>query len=231
MPAPRTDFEDSMSASALRGRNAGPIEWLNRQWPCRDRRRWAAMLPDHIHRGDIMRRPIVPPRSAAACVLRWCSGHRGLLAALALASVVLLPRTSLAASPLTITNPWFRYIMPEVPAGGYMTLNNASSQPLALIGASSAACGMLMLHRTETGGGIDWMVPVGKVTVPAHGTFRFAPGGYHIMCMRPAMHVGESVLVTLMFADGGKVQVRFPIYGVNGPPNAGAMGAKMKMLM
>ncbi|MGH7101247.1 MAG: copper chaperone PCu(A)C [Acetobacteraceae bacterium] len=178
-----------------------------------------------------MRRPIAPPRSAAACVLRWCSGHRGLLAALAIASVVLLPRTSLAASPVTATNPWFRYIMPEVPAGGYMTLNNASAQPLALTGARSTACGMLTLHRTETGGGVDRMVPVAKVMVPAHGTFRFAPGGYHIMCMRPAMRVGESVLVTLMFADGSRIHVPFPVDGVSGPPNAAPTGAKMKMPM
>lgn len=157
------------------------------------------------------------------------------LAALALGFSFILPPASRADSLVTVMNSWFRYIIPQVPAGGYMTLKNTSSQDMVLTGASSAACGMLTLHRTETSGGVDRMVPVARVTVPAHGTFRFAEGGYHMMCMNPVMHIGQSVMVTLMFADGSRVPVPFVVYGVSGPsnsaPNGAATGTKMKMPM
>lgn len=163
---------------------------------------------------------------------RW---HPGLAAALAIGSIFLLPGTGLAALPITITNAWFRYLMPEIPAGGYMTLKNTSSEPVVLTGASSPACGMMMLHRTEQVGGLDRMVAAGKVVVPAHATVSFAPGGYHIMCMHPQMRTGGNVPVTLLFADGSKVQLPFTVYGAGGPPNSAPIGAatttKMKMSM
>ncbi|MGH7071550.1 MAG: copper chaperone PCu(A)C [Acetobacteraceae bacterium] len=189
-------------------------------------------MPNRIalQRPASARRRLVP-----ACISCARRRHPGTLAALAFGSLCLLAGTGLAASPVTVTHPWFRYLMPQVPAGGYMTLNNASSQPLVLTGARSPACGTTMLHRTEQSGGMDRMVAAGKVTVPAQGTFQFAPGGYHIMCMHPAMHVGESVPVTLVFADGSKLEVPFPVYGAGGPPNSAPTGAatttRMKMPM
>lgn len=169
------------------------------------------------------------------CRSRRRSCRPALVATLALGSFFLLSATGLAAAPITVTHPWFRYIMPEVPAGGYMTLTNATSRSLILTGASSLACGVMMLHRTEQSGGMDRMVAAGTVAVPAHGTFRFAPGGDHIMCMHPVMQVGASVPVTLTFADGSKVQVSFTVYGVGGPPTSSPTGpvttTKMKMPM
>ncbi len=170
-----------------------------------------------------------------SCIPRRRRCRLTVLAALALGSSLILPPAGRADPPVTAMNSWFRYIMPQVPAGGYMTLKNTSSQPMVLTGASSAACGTLALHRTETSGGVDRMVPVPRVTVPADGTFRFAEGGYHMMCMNPAMHVGQTVTVTLSFADGSRVPVPFVVYGVSGPPgsapNGAETGMKMKMPM
>jgi copper(I)-binding protein len=94
-----------------------------------------------------------------------------------------------------------------------MTLHNAAKQPAVLTGARSPACGMLMLHRTISAGGTERMIGVDQVTVPAEGSVRFAPGGYHLMCMQPHMHRGESVPVTLMFGDGRELVVSFPVHG------------------
>jgi len=184
-----------------------------------------------------------PARQEAPDCVHACPGRIpgwrccpfGVLAALIIGFSFALPRAGRADPPVTVTDSWFRYIIPEVPAGGYMTLKNSSSQPMVLTGASSAACKMLMLHRTEESGGVDRMVPVASVTVPPHGTFRFAQGGYHVMCMGPDMHVGQNVTVTLMFADGSRIPVPFAVHGVNGPadsaPSDAAPGAKMKMPM
>jgi hypothetical protein len=66
--------------------------------------------------------------------------------------------------------------------------------------------------------GVDQMVHVDKVEVPAHGSFKFAPGGYHIMCMKPtdAVKPGKSVSVTLKFADGRTISADFPVKNAMG---------------
>lgn len=140
--------------------------------------------------------------------------------AFTLGSAVPLAQAGHAAGPVTITDSWFRYILPQVPAGGYMTLRNASDRAVALTGSASPACGMLMAHKTEEKGGMASMVPVQSVTVPAHGSFTFAPGGYHLMCMQPRMKAGEAVSVTLTFADGQRVVVPFAVHGANYKPGA-----------
>ena len=128
--------------------------------------------------------------------------------------------SALAAPPIEISQPWFRYVVPQVPAGGYMTLRNASANPAVLTGASSPACGMLMIHRSETAGGADRMVPVGSVAVPPGGALSFAPGGYHLMCMQPRMKPGETVNVTLTFQGGQTASAAFPVFGAAGKPAA-----------
>lgn len=138
--------------------------------------------------------------------------------ALALALVLLAPGAARADAPVQVHQPWFRYLLASIPAGGYMTLENTGAAPVVLTGATSPGCGMVMLHRTETVGGTDRMVGVRQVTVPAHGQVRFAPGGYHLMCMKPKMHPGQIVPVTLRFADGSRITARFPVRGANGTP-------------
>jgi copper(I)-binding protein len=132
----------------------------------------------------------------------------------------MLPVIAFAADPVTVSNPWFRYIVPNVPAGGYMTLQNQSSSPAVLIGAASPACGMIMVHRSESKSGTETMEGAPTVTVPAGGTRSFAPGGYHLMCMQPNMKPGEQVPVTLTFQDGHTVSATFPVFSVNQQPNA-----------
>ena len=77
---------------------------------------------------------------------------------------------------------------------------------------------MLMLHRSVDQGGQERMVEVASVPVPAHGKVSFMPGGYHLMCMSPAaaMRPGQSVPVTLRFADGGSLTASFPVRNATG---------------
>lgn len=128
--------------------------------------------------------------------------------------------TTFAAPPVTVSQPWFRYIVAQVPAGGYMTLRNSSATPAVLTGASSPACGMLMLHRSESNGGTDRMMHVASVTVPPHGSVSFMPGGYHLMCMQPRMKPGQSVSVILTFQDGQTMEAAFPVFSAKGKPAA-----------
>jgi copper(I)-binding protein len=134
----------------------------------------------------------------------------------ALLSLLLLqPAIASETTAVTVSDPWFRYILPQIPAGGYMMLRNPLSRVAVLTGAMSHACGMLMLHWSRAG----MMTEVPTVSVPPHSTFLFSPGGYHLMCMQPRMKPGEPVLVTLTFQDGREVSAMFPVLGANEEPN------------
>ena len=124
-----------------------------------------------------------------------------------------------AAAPagISVENPWMRYLLPSVPAGGYLTLHNNGDLPAILTGASSPACGMLMLHKSEDSGGMSMMVMVPSITIPAHGDVSFSEGGYHLMCMKPTMKLGEKISVTLSFQDGSTLPVTMPVFGPSGP--------------
>lgn len=142
----------------------------------------------------------------------------GLLAhPIAAAALVLVAAHGTA---LSAHGPWFRYIDPDVPAGGYVTLENSGASPAEVVHASSPACGELSLHESVSRGGVDTMHPVPSVTVPPHGSFAFSPGHYHLMCMHPVMHIGAEIPVTLTFKDGSTLAATFPVFGAGGPPRS-----------
>jgi copper(I)-binding protein len=122
------------------------------------------------------------------------------------------------AGDLTVSGAWFRALPTGLPAGGYFTIKNSGGKNVVLTSAQSDSCGMTMLHKTVDTGGMSRMDMVQSVVVPAHGSFAFAPGGYHIMCMEPSpeMSPGSNVNVTLHFADGTKMDVKFDVKGADG---------------
>jgi copper(I)-binding protein len=129
----------------------------------------------------------------------------------------LLPGLAVAQS-VTVQKPWMRYLLPSIPAAGYMTLQNSGSAPVVVTGASSPACGMLMLHKSEDSSGMAMMMDVPNITIPPHASQTLAPGGYHLMCMQPNMKIGENVPITLTFQNGGSVSASLPVYGAQGSP-------------
>lgn len=146
-----------------------------------------------------MRHPIF--RLAAACAL------------------AMLPLSGLAATPaVTVTKPWMRYLLPSLPAAGYMTLRNSGNADAVLTAAASPGCGTLMLHKSQDDSGMAMMMDVQSITVPANGSVTFAPGGYHLMCMQPKMKIGDQVPVTLSFQGGSTLQVTMPVYGAQSAP-------------
>ncbi len=133
--------------------------------------------------------------------------------------VVLLPLAAPAASPeLMVVKPWMRYLLPNIPAAGYMDLQNPGAEDVVLTGAASPACGMLMLHKSSDDSGMAMMMDVPSITVPAHGSVPLAPGGYHLMCMSPQMKIGDTVPVTLRLADGSSITATLPVYGAQNAP-------------
>lgn len=57
-----------------------------------------------------------------------------------------------SASPaVRVANPWFRYILSSIPAGGYLTVLNTKDHAIQLTGAHSSACGMITFHESIGG--------------------------------------------------------------------------------
>jgi copper(I)-binding protein len=120
------------------------------------------------------------------------------------------------AAPFDISDAWFRSLPGKLPAGGYFTAQNNTGREVAITGASSDACGMLMIHQSSNKGGMSGMDMMQSVKVPAGGIVKFAPGGYHLMCESPKMKIGTKVAVLLHLSDGGAIAVGFVVRNASG---------------
>jgi len=131
---------------------------------------------------------------------------------------LLMVSTAAQAAPFDVTGAWFRALPGKLPAGGYFTAQNNSRGDVAITGANSDACGMLMIHQSSNKGGMSSMDMVERVNVPAGGNIAFAPGGYHLMCTdpKPAMKPGAKVPVVLHLSDGSAVAVGFAVKSASG---------------
>lgn len=134
------------------------------------------------------------------------------------AVLVIVAVAPVRAAGITVTDGWIRALPSNVPSGGYFTLSNDSGKRIVLTGASSPACGMLMLHKTEASGGMASMSDVATIPIAVGAHLSFAPGGYHLMCMNPtpAIRPGNSIPVTLRFADGETVIADFKVRNATG---------------
>ncbi len=130
----------------------------------------------------------------------------------------MMPIAQAASPALTVSKPWMRYLLPSLPAAGYMTLRNFGNADAVLTGAASPACGMLMLHKSQDDSGMAMMMDMQTISIPANGSVTFAPGGYHLMCMQPKMKIGDRLPVTLHFQDGTSLAAIMPVYGAQNAP-------------
>jgi len=136
-----------------------------------------------------------------------------------LSLVILLTLTSPAmAAPFNVTEAWFRALPGNLPAGGYFEGQNTTKSDVAILGAQSDGCSTVMIHKSSNSGGLNKMEMVDQVQVAAGGRVSFAPGGYHLMCIRPTslMKIGGKVPVVLHLSDGTRVAAAFAVRGASG---------------
>ncbi|MGH8114355.1 MAG: copper chaperone PCu(A)C [Rhodanobacteraceae bacterium] len=134
-----------------------------------------------------------------------------------LAMVACAAAAAPAPSTLHAEHPWIRWLPANLPAAAYVVIANDGSALARLTGASSSDYTKVMLHRSQEVGGVDRMTAAAGMDIPAHGTAALAPGGYHLMLMKPAHPIkpGDTVKVTLHFAGGATLQVDFPVRPAN----------------
>jgi len=94
-----------------------------------------------------------------------------------------------------------------------------SRKPDAVIGFSSDEAEAIELHTTETTDGVSRMVRLESIELPAGKPVTLAPGGMHIMVIRPdaariAQASGDGALtITFRLQSGGSVSVPFAAAG------------------
>lgn len=90
----------------------------------------------------------------------------------------------------------------------YFDLFNDGPETI-IIGVESEAHASAAIHETILRNDINHMQARDRLSLPGGDTLRFAPGGLHIMLdgARRDLRVGDTVQLTLLFADGRKVPV------------------------
>ena len=158
---------------------------------------------------------------------------RSLLALLAV-SAAALATPSLAAEfksgDVTVENPWARATPKGADVGaGYLTIRNNGVAPERLTGGS-ADFASVEVHEMKTENGVMKMREMKNgLAIPAHGTVKLAPGGYHIMFthLTKPLTKGETVKATLNFEHAPPLAVEFSVEGMAASGPAGAKGGKM----
>jgi len=113
-----------------------------------------------------------------------------------------------------IGKPWVRAAPPGAATlAGYLVLSNPCSVAVVVTDVESRDFGMPMIHRSEAVAGVSRMRHVGELTLAPGESLVFAPGGLHLMLMKPqrALAEGDQVGVRLVLADGRRVFALFPV--------------------
>lgn len=124
-----------------------------------------------------------------------------------------LPSTA-GAAELQLTQGEVRVPMPgRTVTAGYFSLVNNSAAAVELVKASSSAFARVELHQHIKQGDVMRMVEVEAISVDPGATLVFQPGGLHLMLFEPqvALTVGDTVSVTLYFADNTTKELQLPL--------------------
>ncbi len=120
-----------------------------------------------------------------------------------------------------VMDPWVRSAPPAMKMhAAYFIVMNPAGKAVRLIGAGSPQYEMAELHLSKVEDGIATMVRQDQILVPANGTVAFAPGGFHVMLLYPRKPIktGDTVDITLTFADGSTLALKAPVRKGFGAP-------------
>jgi copper(I)-binding protein len=132
------------------------------------------------------------------------------------------------AGPLEINDLWVRGSVPgQTNGAGYMQIKNPSGASDRLLSAQSEAATRLELHTVLTENGVAKMRQVEGVDIPAKGSAKLTPGGFHLMFLQLTgpFKQGDLIPVVLKFEKAGEVRVNFTVKpSTYNPGSAGEQG-------
>ncbi|MDA8870066.1 copper chaperone PCu(A)C [Rhizobiaceae bacterium] len=137
---------------------------------------------------------------------------------------------SATVGELVIDAAWTRQTPPGAKvAGGYLTVTNNGTTADRLIGGSASFAERVEVHEMSVTDGVTRMAALADgLDIPAGETVALEPGSFHLMFtgLTSAPKAGETVPVTLTFANAGDVTVQLPVAAI-GAPGATVMHGKM----
>ena len=115
---------------------------------------------------------------------------------------------------IRVDQAWARPAAGSGPGAAYLSIRNGGDQPDRLIGARSACCATIEIHRTQVSDGRMSMLPVQDgIALEPGATLDLAPGGYHMMLfgLREPLRIGMRFVVTLEFEQNGEIPVEIEV--------------------
>ena len=118
--------------------------------------------------------------------------------------------TTYAATALHVQDAWIQ----EAPPGAtvlaaYLVIANRGAQAQTLVSVSSPDFAAVEIHTSQIVNGTASMTQLKDLTIPAQGQQVFAPGGAHLMLLRPkrALRAGDAVRLRLQFSGAVTLDV------------------------
>ncbi|WP_202839203.1 copper chaperone PCu(A)C [Luteimonas saliphila] len=139
--------------------------------------------------------------------------RRSLVCLALLFAAASLARADDTCAPV-VESGWIRQPPMAMPMmAGFAEVRNPCDTPVAIVAAGSPAFASVELHETRKVDGVSRMRHVESLSVPARGRVSLAPGGLHLMLMRPQAEVelGQRIAIELELADGRKLRAQFEV--------------------
>lgn len=126
------------------------------------------------------------------------------------------------AATIGVTQAWSRPAAAGTNGAGFMVITNHGKSAVVLKMIESQAAKHVEMHQSAMAGGVMSMkrLDAGLALAPGQSV-TFAPGGYHLMLvgLTKALKTGDRVPMTLVFADGARRNIDFPVRdGLGGMP-------------
>jgi hypothetical protein len=127
----------------------------------------------------------------------------------------------LPSGELAVEDPWVRPASSGGTSALYMTLANGLDTADTLLSVRAPIVGSSEVHASSDSAGTASMTPIGPLPVPSKTRVTLAPGSTHVMLMDlgQPLRQGESVVLSLDFAEAGLRRIRAPIQAQ--PPSDG----------
>ncbi len=110
---------------------------------------------------------------------------------------------------IAISDPWVR--APGANGGAFMVIQNSGAEADRLLSASSDVAQTVEIHEMKMENDVMTMREMeGGLEIPARGSVKLAPGGYHIMLinLKQELKPGDTVTLTLNFEKAGAITVQ-----------------------
>ena len=131
-------------------------------------------------------------------------------------------------SSVTVKNAWVREsIPPQTMTAAYLAIHNEGTATV-LVSASTPVAEVAEIHVMTTDGNIMRMKKIDRLPIPEDGSATLQPGGNHLMLigLRRNLAPGDSLALTLTFANGQVETVRAPVVSIKNYPQMDADGRR-----